>query len=219
MSRAASPDCCSRDPAATASSSSRCCGSSPRSRRSRRSSRSTSSTPRPRFTVHDERLQAETLMRAAIELSVYRSVANPQAPPSRGSFAFRLGNANVAAEFRRRDRAHRPQHGAEGVARRPVRRARRAAQSCRRLRGPDHRVALARRRRAMPDRAADLSRGRARLFAARRAVPAHPRSSAWCSACPRRWSSARRRSSRSISGQRRSTSSMRRRKCSPRCPA
>jgi general secretion pathway protein K len=51
------------------------------------------------FTVHDERLQAETLMRAAIELSMYRSTTNPQGALSRGSFAFRLGRADVATEF------------------------------------------------------------------------------------------------------------------------
>src|SRR5215208_7148129 len=51
------------------------------------------------FTVHDERLQSETLMRAAIELSVYRATTNPQGAISHGSFAFRLGNANVAADF------------------------------------------------------------------------------------------------------------------------
>ena len=71
-----------------------------------RSSRSTSSMPRPRFTVHDERLQAEALARAAIELSVYQDHRDPHAAPTRGSFAFRLGNANVAARFRcRRPRA------------------------------------------------------------------------------------------------------------------
>jgi len=51
------------------------------------------------FTVHDERLQGETLARAAIELSMYRATSNPQGPLSRGSFAFRMGNANVATDF------------------------------------------------------------------------------------------------------------------------
>lgn len=49
------------------------------------------------FAVHNERLQGETLTRAAIELSVYR--VNAQGPMSRGSFAFRMGNASVATEF------------------------------------------------------------------------------------------------------------------------
>ena len=52
------------------------------------------------FAVHDERLQAEGLARAAIELSVYQVAVNPQAPPARGSFLFRIGNAEVNAEFR-----------------------------------------------------------------------------------------------------------------------
>src|SRR6478672_7392031 len=51
------------------------------------------------FAVHDERLQAEGLARAAIELSVYQVTANPQALPTRGTFLFRLGNALVNAEF------------------------------------------------------------------------------------------------------------------------
>jgi general secretion pathway protein K len=51
------------------------------------------------FTVHDERLQAEGLARAAIELSVYQVAASTPAPLSRGSFLFRIGNASVNAEF------------------------------------------------------------------------------------------------------------------------
>jgi general secretion pathway protein K len=51
------------------------------------------------FTVHDERLQAEGLSRAALELSVYQVAANAENPPTRGNFLFRLGNALVNAEF------------------------------------------------------------------------------------------------------------------------
>jgi general secretion pathway protein K len=52
------------------------------------------------FTVHDERLQAEGLSRAAMELSVYQVTASQQqAPLSRGTFVFRVGNALVNAEF------------------------------------------------------------------------------------------------------------------------
>jgi len=51
------------------------------------------------FAVHDERLQAEGLARAAIELSVYQVANTPQTPPSRGTFLFRIGNAEVNAEF------------------------------------------------------------------------------------------------------------------------
>jgi general secretion pathway protein K len=49
------------------------------------------------FAVHDERLQAEALTRAAIELTVYQLASDT--PPTRGSFAVRMGNASIAAEF------------------------------------------------------------------------------------------------------------------------
>ena len=51
------------------------------------------------FTVHDERLQADALTRAALELSVYQVAVNPQSPPTSGSVVFRLGNASVTADF------------------------------------------------------------------------------------------------------------------------
>src|SRR4051794_19401669 len=52
------------------------------------------------FTVHDERLQAEGLARAALELSAYQASAAPGGQaPTRGTFLFRLGNALVNAEF------------------------------------------------------------------------------------------------------------------------
>lgn len=51
------------------------------------------------FTVHDERLQAEGCARAAIELAVYQLTLNPQAPPTRGRFLFRVGTAQVTTEF------------------------------------------------------------------------------------------------------------------------
>ena len=51
------------------------------------------------FTVHDERLQAEALAAAAIELSVYQVASNAKEPPTRGTFVFRVGNATVSAEF------------------------------------------------------------------------------------------------------------------------
>jgi general secretion pathway protein K len=51
------------------------------------------------FTVHDERLQAEGCARAAIELAVYQLTANPQAAPTRGRFVFRIGNAQITADF------------------------------------------------------------------------------------------------------------------------
>jgi general secretion pathway protein K len=52
------------------------------------------------FSVHDERLQAEGLMRAAMELSAYQHVVNPQGPPSSGTLVFRIGNAAVNAAFK-----------------------------------------------------------------------------------------------------------------------
>jgi len=52
------------------------------------------------FTVHDERLQAEGLARAALELSAYRATAAAQGQTAtRGTFLFRLGNALVNTEF------------------------------------------------------------------------------------------------------------------------
>jgi general secretion pathway protein K len=52
------------------------------------------------FTVHDERLQAEGLTRAALELSAYQATASTEGQaPTRGTFLFRLGNALVNAEF------------------------------------------------------------------------------------------------------------------------
>src|SRR5688500_15699377 len=52
------------------------------------------------FALHDERLQAESLARAAIELSVYQVAVNPETPPSHGTFRFRIANADVNAEFK-----------------------------------------------------------------------------------------------------------------------
>jgi general secretion pathway protein K len=66
--------------------------------------------------VHDERVQAEALVTAALELVAYRITASaitpsietrtepqtaiPAPPPMRGNFSFRLGRANVAVDFR-----------------------------------------------------------------------------------------------------------------------
>jgi general secretion pathway protein K len=49
---------------------------------------------------YDVRLQAQELAMAGVELAVYRLTENPEAQPSRGTFGFRLGNAEVAVEFR-----------------------------------------------------------------------------------------------------------------------
>ena len=145
-----------------------------------RSSRSTSSMPRPAFTVHDERAagrDADARRDRAQRLSA--SASTRRQPPSRGSFAFRIGNANVAADFNAETRAHRSQRRAEGAARRPVRRARRAA---RRPPTPMRTASSAGARRPAPDAPDEsvlLSRRRACSIrrAARRSSTS--RNSAW----------------------------------------
>jgi general secretion pathway protein K len=52
------------------------------------------------FVGHSQRLQAQSLALAGVELAVYQLTANPKAQPSRGKFGFRLGNAEVAVDFR-----------------------------------------------------------------------------------------------------------------------
>jgi general secretion pathway protein K len=50
--------------------------------------------------VNDDRLQAEGLMTAALELAAYRVTSTDEDNrPSQGAFRFRLGRANVAVEF------------------------------------------------------------------------------------------------------------------------
>jgi general secretion pathway protein K len=52
------------------------------------------------FTVHDRRLRAEALVKAAIELMAYRHFAAQTQPrPTRGQFSFQLGQADVAVKF------------------------------------------------------------------------------------------------------------------------
>ena len=51
------------------------------------------------FAAYDDRLRAEALVSGALELTVYRLKA-ADARPSHGSFNFRLGQANMAVEFR-----------------------------------------------------------------------------------------------------------------------
>jgi general secretion pathway protein K len=51
------------------------------------------------LTVHDERLQAEGLVTAGIELTAYQISANRESWPARGKFAFRMGDAAVTVEF------------------------------------------------------------------------------------------------------------------------
>jgi general secretion pathway protein K len=53
------------------------------------------------MSVNDDRVQAEGLMTAALELTAYRLTAtDADDRPSRGDFAFRLGRAAVAVDFR-----------------------------------------------------------------------------------------------------------------------
>src|ERR1700733_5834425 len=52
------------------------------------------------FVGHSQRLQAQSLAMAGVELAVYQLTANPKAQPLRGKFSFRLGNAEVAVDFR-----------------------------------------------------------------------------------------------------------------------
>jgi general secretion pathway protein K len=49
---------------------------------------------------YDVRLQAQELAKAAVELAVYKLTENPEAQPVQGKFAFRLGNTDVAVDFR-----------------------------------------------------------------------------------------------------------------------
>jgi general secretion pathway protein K len=52
------------------------------------------------FADRDGRLQAQELARAGVELAAYQLTAIAEARPPRGSFAFRLGKAEVAVDFR-----------------------------------------------------------------------------------------------------------------------
>jgi general secretion pathway protein K len=49
---------------------------------------------------YDVRLQAQELAMAGVELAVYQLTENPEAQPAEGKFGFRLGNADVAVDFR-----------------------------------------------------------------------------------------------------------------------
>jgi general secretion pathway protein K len=52
------------------------------------------------FGVHDDRLQAEAIVSAGLELTVYQMTATADERPTRGTFNVRLGSANVAVDFR-----------------------------------------------------------------------------------------------------------------------
>jgi general secretion pathway protein K len=53
------------------------------------------------LSVNDDRVQAEALVSAALELTAYRMTAvDEKSRPTKGDFAFRMGRARVAVEFR-----------------------------------------------------------------------------------------------------------------------
>jgi general secretion pathway protein K len=52
------------------------------------------------FGVHDDRLRAEALVSAAVELTAYQLSVTAEARPMHGRFSFRMGQASVAVEFR-----------------------------------------------------------------------------------------------------------------------
>jgi general secretion pathway protein K len=53
------------------------------------------------FSSHNDRLRAEALTSAALELAAYRHLTAPaQSRPTNGRFGFRLGEADIAVEFR-----------------------------------------------------------------------------------------------------------------------
>jgi general secretion pathway protein K len=53
------------------------------------------------LSVNDDRVQAEALVSAALELTAYQlTAADEKSRPTKGDFAFRMGRSNVAVEFR-----------------------------------------------------------------------------------------------------------------------
>lgn len=51
------------------------------------------------FSLYDDRLHAEALSSAALELTAYQLIGSSTSRPSHGEFAFRLGSANVSVAF------------------------------------------------------------------------------------------------------------------------
>jgi general secretion pathway protein K len=52
------------------------------------------------YVERSQRLEAQSLALAGVELAAYQLTINPKVPPLRGKFAFLLGNAEVDVEFR-----------------------------------------------------------------------------------------------------------------------
>jgi general secretion pathway protein K len=52
------------------------------------------------FGVHDDRLKAEGMVKAGVELATYLISAKPEERQTQGAFVLRMGQANVAVDFR-----------------------------------------------------------------------------------------------------------------------
>jgi general secretion pathway protein K len=52
------------------------------------------------FGVHDDRLKAEGMVKAGVELTSYLITARPEQRETQGAFVLRMGQANVAVDFR-----------------------------------------------------------------------------------------------------------------------
>ncbi len=52
------------------------------------------------LSINDDRIQADALISATLELTAYQLTADQKSRPTKGDFAFRMGRARVAAEFR-----------------------------------------------------------------------------------------------------------------------
>ena len=85
--------------ATTDSSSSRCCGSSARSRSLASIYSIFVVDTAAAVASHEDRVQAEALVTAGLELTAHRITAVPQQRPSNGGFTFRLGSASVIVRF------------------------------------------------------------------------------------------------------------------------
>jgi general secretion pathway protein K len=55
------------------------------------------------FVGHDERLQAQGLATAGVELAAYQLTADPRTRPLQGQFSFRQGTATISVTFRSED--------------------------------------------------------------------------------------------------------------------
>src|SRR5215472_10961152 len=51
------------------------------------------------FAVHDDRLQAQAMIAAGLEVTAQQVSATAQNPPVQGTFSFRMGNAQLAVQY------------------------------------------------------------------------------------------------------------------------